>query len=146
MALQVAELFKIPVNRVAVRVSGWNLTHESDGTINDYGIGSNGIMVLAVISRLWSKCKKCENMNDCAFLNKFEKWQHENWKDGNIVISTKAYLDVCSEYNLSQEVIDDIKDNNEMSFVRLGDAAHHAFHHKNKEFKMERITEIAQEN
>ena len=146
MALQVAELFKIPVNRVAVRVSGWNLTHESDGTINDYGIGSNTYMILLRISRLWSTCDECKYKNDCSFLEKFEEWQRKTWKNDNIVISTEAYFNVYLKYNLSDKIRDRIERNHESPFVRFGDAAHHAFHHNENYFKWDEITKIALKN
>ena len=145
MALQVAEVFKIPVNRVAVRVSGWNLTHESDGTINDYGIGSNKYMILADIGRLLSKCEKCENMNDCSFPKEFKEWQHKTWIDDKVVISTEAYYNVCKKYKILDKV-KKIEGHSESPFVRFVDAAHHAFHHHNMEFNWDEITKIAQKN
>ena len=146
MLFQMAKHCKIPPDQIRAVVGSLCLSMASDGTIEDYGIEDSSVVHLVQIipggggiEGIYSNCKECQKKFQCPFHELFRKWDILEIAK----IPENAYLTLCQfeKFRLPNDVIRDIRDNNESSYVRLGDALHHIYH-KDSNITLEDIMEI----
>ena len=144
LCLQISERLAIPVDHLHVKVHQEWLDSDSTETLEYYKI--KDFTQVYVISRirgggdptnLYSYFDDCSMKHRCPFHELF------SWKD-IYEFSQKqenAYNLLCRKFNLSNEVIRAIKDNNEQKHIRLGDVLHRIYH-KDPSITWLRITEM----
>ena len=146
MVFQIANRCKISPYQIKVVVGNHCIDMFNDGTIEDYGIEHSSVVHVVQrthggggIEGIYSNCKQCQKKFQCPFHELFRKWDILEIAE----IQENAYLTLCQfeKFRLPNDVIWDIRDNNESSYVRLGDALHHIYH-KDSNITLEDIMEI----
>ena len=144
MILQASKTLDKSIRYLTISVHSQPLDFENIATLEDYNIFNKTTVLICLplvipVSKHFSLYSRCEDcwVDDCPFNDLFEKWKiHElSKKQGN------AYLILCQQFGLPNDVINIIEDNHEDNGIRLGDALHRICH-KNPNITREEVIEI----
>lgn len=128
------------------------LRHDSMDTLDYYEIYNNTRLSIIIRSGgggsclgLYSHCKDCPMRNRCPFETE-SCCSYEFRRKFLLELSEQqqknAYLILCRHFNISNEDIKAIEDNNEDNYVKLGDTLHQIYHSINLHLTEEEVINI----